>query len=140
MRRREFIAGLGAAAAWPLAARAQQGERMRRIGVLIGYDESDPEGKARLSGVTQGLTELGWTEGRNVRMEVRWAADNVDRMRALAKELVDLQPDVILASNTPATGALQRETQMIPIVFQAADLDWIREAVNSAPDWVVNRT
>jgi putative ABC transport system substrate-binding protein len=117
MRRREFIAGLGGAAVWPLAARAQQGERRRRIGVLMGYDESDPEGKARLSGFTQGLTELGWTEGLNVRMEVRWAADNVDRMRALAKELVDLQPDVILASNTPATSALQRETRMIPIVF-----------------------
>jgi len=119
MRRRQFIAGLGSAAAWPMAARAQRGERVRRVGVLMGYDESDPEGKARLSGFTQGLTELGWTEGRNVRMEVRWAADNVDRVRALAKELVDLKPDVILASNTPTTAALQRETRMIPIVFSA---------------------
>jgi hypothetical protein len=75
------------------------------------------EGKARLSGFTQGLTEFGWTEGRNVRMAIRWPADNVDLMRAFAKELVDLQPDVILASNTPATRALQRETRMIPIVF-----------------------
>jgi putative tryptophan/tyrosine transport system substrate-binding protein len=119
VKRRTFIAGLGSAAAWPLGAGAQQTDRMRRIGVLMGYDESDPEGKVRLSGFTQGLTELGWTEGRNVRMEIRWAADNFDRMRALAKELVDLQPDVILASNTPATGALQRETRMIPIVFPA---------------------
>jgi len=119
MKRRQFIAGLGSAVAWPVMARAQQTDRMRRIGVLMGYDESDPEGKARLSGFTQGLTELGWTEGRNVRMEVRWAADNVDRMRMFAKELVDLQPDVLLASNTPATGALQRETRMIPIVFPA---------------------
>jgi putative ABC transport system substrate-binding protein len=117
MNRREFTAGLGSAVAWPVVARAQQTDRMRRIGVLIGYDESDPEGKARFSEFTKGLTELGWSEGRNVRIEVRWAADNPDRMRALAKELVDLQPDVILASNTPATGALQRETRMIPIVF-----------------------
>jgi putative ABC transport system substrate-binding protein len=119
MKRRTFIAGLGSAAAWPLAALAQRTDRMRRIGVLMGYDESDPEGMARLSGFTQGLTELGWTEGRNVRMEVLWAADNVDRVRVLAKELVDLQPDVILASNTPTTAALQRETRMIPIVFSA---------------------
>src|SRR6516162_4753588 len=118
MKRRQFIAGLGSAAVMPLAARAQQADRIRRIGVLIGYDESDPEGKARLSGFTQGLTELGWTEGRNVRMEVRWSADNVDLTRAFAKELVDLQPEVILASNTPATAALQLETRMIPIVFQ----------------------
>ena len=119
MRRRDFIAGLGSAAAWPVVARAQQPDRVRRIGVLIGYDESDPEGKARLSGLTQGLTELGWTEGRNVRMEVRWSADNVDLTRAFAKELVDLQPDVIVAGNTPATAALQPETRMIPIVFAA---------------------
>jgi putative ABC transport system substrate-binding protein len=119
MRRREFIAGLGGAAVWPMVARAQQTDPMRRIGVLMGYDESDPEGRARLSGFTQGLTELGWTEGRNVRVDVLWAADNVDRVRALAKELVDLQPNVILASNTPTTAALQRETRIIPIVFSA---------------------
>jgi putative ABC transport system substrate-binding protein len=97
IERREFIAGLGSAAAWPMVVRTQQPDRVRRIGVLLGYDESDPEGKARLSGFTQGLTELGWTEGRNGRMGVRWSADNVDLMRAFAKELVDLQPDVILA-------------------------------------------
>ena len=106
---------------------------MRRIGVLIGHDESDPEGKARLSGFTQGLTGLGWTEGRNVRMEVRWAADNVDRMRALAKELVDLQPDVILASNTPATRALQRETRMIPIVFRQSPIRSARASLRAFP-------
>ena len=115
MKRRGFIAGLGsAAAAWPVVGRAQRGDRVRRIGVLMGYDESDPEGKARLSGFRQGLTELGWTEGRNVRMEVLWAADNVDRVRALAKELVDLQPDVVLATNTPTTAALQPETRTSP--------------------------
>ena len=86
MKRREFIAGLGgAAAAWPLAARAQQPERMRRIGVLMAFDENDPEAKASLSGFTQGLAELGWTDGRNLRMDVRWAAGNVDRMRACTR-------------------------------------------------------
>ncbi len=119
MRRREFIAGLERAAAWPLAARAQQADRMRRIGVLMAFDENDPEAKACLSGFTQGLAELGWTDGRNLRMDVRWAAGNVDRMRMFAKELVDLQPDVILANSTPATAALQRETRTIPIVFVA---------------------
>ena len=98
MQRREFIALLGGAAAWPLAARAQQAERMRRIGVLMAFDENDPEAKACLSAFTQGLAELGWTDGRNLRMDVRWAAGNVDRMRMFAKELVDLQPDVILAT------------------------------------------
>jgi putative ABC transport system substrate-binding protein len=118
IRRRDFISLLGGtAAAWPLAARAQQGDRMRRIGVVINRDENDPEGRALLSGFTQGLAELGWTDGRNVRMDVRWGAGNVDRMRRLAKELVDLQPDVILAHTTPATAAVQRETRTIPIVF-----------------------
>jgi putative ABC transport system substrate-binding protein len=117
MRRRDFIAGFAAAAAWPLAARAQQGDRMRRIGVLMSRDENDPDGKAQLSGVMQGLAELGWTDGRNLRMDVRWAAGNVDRMRMFAKELVDLQPDVIVTSSTPTTAALQRETRTIPIVF-----------------------
>jgi putative tryptophan/tyrosine transport system substrate-binding protein len=117
MRRRDFIAGLGSAAAWPLAARAQQGDRMRHVGALIGRDENDPEGKAYLSVFTQGLSKLGWTDGHNLRMDVRWAASDLDRMRAFAKELVDLQPDVILASSTPVTAALQRETRTIPIVF-----------------------
>jgi putative ABC transport system substrate-binding protein len=118
MTRREFISLLGgAAAAWPLAARAQQPGRMRRVGVLMAFDENDPEAKAYLSGFTQGLAELGWTDGRNLRMDVRWAAGNVDRMRMSAKELLDLQPDVILAHGTPATAAFQRETRTIPIVF-----------------------
>jgi putative ABC transport system substrate-binding protein len=117
MRRRDFITLLGGAAAWPLAAHAQQPERVRRIGVLMGFDESDSGAKDRLSGLMHALAELGWTEGRNVRMDVRWAAGNVDRMRALAKELVDLQPDVILADTTPVTAAVQRETRTIPIVL-----------------------
>src|SRR5215470_1515214 len=116
--RRKLLAALGgAAAAWPLAARAQQGERMRRIGVLLSLEESDPEGKAQLSGFTQGLAELVWIEGRNLRMEVRWGGGDVDRIRTFAKDLVALQPDVIVAQGTPVTAALQRETRTIPIVF-----------------------
>jgi putative tryptophan/tyrosine transport system substrate-binding protein len=117
MRRREFIAGLGGAAAWPLAARAQQPGRVRRIGVLTSFDENDPEAKAYLSEFMKGLRELGWTDGGNVRMDVRWAGANVDRARMYAKELVGLQPDVILAESTPQTAALQRETRTISIVF-----------------------
>jgi putative tryptophan/tyrosine transport system substrate-binding protein len=117
MRRREFIAGLGSAAAWPVAAGGQQGERMRRVGVLMGFEESNLEAKAFLFAFTQGLTELGWTDGRNVRIDVRWAAGSVDRARMFAKELVDLQPDVIFVSTTPVTAAIQRETRTIPIVF-----------------------
>jgi len=117
MRRRDFIAGIGSAVAWPLAGHAQQTDRMRRIGVLMGWDESDPESKGYLSGFVQGLSELGWTDGRNMQMDVRWANGNVDRLRMFAKELVDLQPDVILANTTPVPAALQRETRTIPIVF-----------------------
>jgi putative ABC transport system substrate-binding protein len=118
MRRREFITLVGgAAAAWPHAARAQQPARMRRIGVLMGYDENDLEAKAYVAGFTQALGDLGWTDGRNLRMDIRWAATNFDRMRMFAKELVGLQPDVILSQTTPVTAALQRETPTIPIVF-----------------------
>src|SRR5215471_15653247 len=117
MRRREFIAGIGSAAAWPLAARAQQAERMRRIGVLTGADENDPEWKARISAFTQALANLGWTDGRDVRIDLRWGHGDNDRIRALARELVGLQPDIILASSTPVTVALQRETRTIPIVM-----------------------
>jgi putative ABC transport system substrate-binding protein len=120
IRRREFITLLGGAAvAWPSNARAQQGERVRRIGVLMATAENDPQGKANLSAFRQGLAELGWAEGRNVRMEFRWAPTSVDQMRAFAKELVDLQPDMILANTTPAIAALQRETRTIPIIFAA---------------------
>ena len=117
MRRREFIAGLGGAAAWPLAAHAQQGDRVRRIGVLNTGDENDPEGKLRYFAFTQALVDLGWADGRNVRMDLRWFGDDANRIRALAQELVGLQPDIILANTTLATAALQRETRTIPIVF-----------------------
>ena len=117
LRRREFITLLGGAAAWPLAARALQGDRVRRMGVLIGADENDPEEKRRLSAFTQALAGLGWTDGRNVRIDLRWYGEDNDRIRALALELVGLHPDIILTWGTPATVALQRETRTIPIVF-----------------------
>jgi putative tryptophan/tyrosine transport system substrate-binding protein len=120
MRRREFIAGLGSAAAWPVAAWAQQGDRVRRIGVLLGGDENDPVRKTALSALTQALADLGWTDGRSVRMDVRWYGDDINRIRALAQELVGLQPYIIVTSLTPATVAIQRETRTIPIVFVGA--------------------
>jgi putative ABC transport system substrate-binding protein len=116
MRRREFIAGLGSAAVWPVAARAQQGERVR-IGVLMFGDENDPVTKARVSAFTQALADLGWTQGRNLRIDLRWYGDDINRMRALAQELVVLKPDIIFSEATLATAALQRETRTIPIVF-----------------------
>jgi putative tryptophan/tyrosine transport system substrate-binding protein len=117
MRRREFITLLGgAAAAWPLAARAQQPDRMRRIGVLMGLSEDDPDTKARLAKFRQGLATLGWSEGRNVRIDYRFAPAGA-QAQVLAKELVTLEPDVILSNTTPSTTALQRETRTIPIVF-----------------------
>jgi putative ABC transport system substrate-binding protein len=115
--RREFITLLGGAAAWPLVARAQQRERMRRIGVLIPGDENDPVYKTRLSAFTQALADLGWADGRNVRMDVRWGGGDINRIRAFAQELVGLQPDVILTNTTAPIVALQRETRTIPIVF-----------------------
>ena len=117
MRRREFISLAGGAVVWPIAARAQQRGLLRRIGVLMSWDESDPEIKTFFSSFMHGLTKSGWTDGGNVQMEVRWAGGNVDRLRMFAKELVDLQPDVILATSTPATAALQQATRAIPIVF-----------------------
>src|SRR5215467_4374738 len=100
--RREFITLLGgAAAAWPLAARAQQGDRVRRIGVLFPGDENDPVRNPYLSAFTQALAGLGWTDGRNVRMDLRWAGGDINRIRALAQELVGLQPDIILTNSTP---------------------------------------
>jgi putative ABC transport system substrate-binding protein len=117
VKRRTFIAGLGSAAAWPVVARAQQGDRVRRIGVLTAADENDPEWKSRISAFTQVLADLGWTDGRNVRLDLRWSGNDTNRIRALAQELVGLQPDIIAANSTPATVALQRETRTIPIVF-----------------------
>jgi putative ABC transport system substrate-binding protein len=120
IRRRELISLLGGVAAWPLAARAQQGDRVRRIGVLMGPDENDPAAKLRLSAFTQALADLGWTDGRKVRMDLRWHGDDTNRVRALAQELVGLQPDIIVTNGVAATTAVQRETRTIPVVFANA--------------------
>src|SRR5262249_21614804 len=121
--RRELLVALGgAAAAWPLGARAQQPERMRRIGVLLPYAADDREGQARLAAFQQALAELGWSDGGNVRIETRWGAGDADRYRQYAAELVALAPDVVVAVTTAVAAALQRETRSVPIVFvQAAD-------------------
>jgi len=118
MKRREFIAGLGSAAAWPVVARAQQGERMRRVGVLsVGDDTANPNLAFALQ---EELAKLGWAEGRNLRLEVRFGANDEARIRAYAAELVGLAPDVIVSSGAAATRAVQEQTQMIPIVILGA--------------------
>jgi putative ABC transport system substrate-binding protein len=119
MRRREFITLLGGAAvAWPTAARAQQPERMKRIGMLMGYPESDSEAQTKIAAFQDGLQKLGWTEGRNTRIDTRWATSaDAESMERFAKELVALQPDLILSSTTPTTAALLQQTRAIPIVF-----------------------
>ena len=117
MKRREFITLLGGAAAWPLAARAQQPERMRRIGVLEPLAVDDPEALARVTAFAQGLQQLGWTDGRNIRIDIRWAAGNADEIRKQASELVGLAPDAILTSTRPSMVALRRVTRTVPIVF-----------------------
>lgn len=121
MKRREFITLLGGAAiAWPHVVRAQQPERMRRIGVLMGFAEDDPQVKSLLAGLQQGLERLGWLEGRNVRIDYRYAAAaSPAQAPALARELVILQPDVIVVQATPLVAALQRETRTIPIVLRS---------------------
>ena len=118
--RRDFITLLGGAAvAWPLAARAQQPEQMRRIGVLMNRAANDPEGQARVAAFREVLQQLGWTDGRNLRIDTRWGEDDVDLERRYAAELVALAPDVILASGTLSVAALQRVTRTLPIVFVA---------------------
>jgi putative tryptophan/tyrosine transport system substrate-binding protein len=117
MKRREFITLLGGAAAWPLAARAEQGERVRRIGVLMNLTAADAESQARNAAFLQALGQSGWADGRNVRIEYRWAAADPDRFRSYAAELVATTPDVLVAYATPAVAALQRATRTLPIVF-----------------------
>jgi putative tryptophan/tyrosine transport system substrate-binding protein len=118
IRRREFMTLLGGTtAAWPLAARAQQPERVRRIGVLMGFAENDPEGQASVAAFREGLQKLGWTDGRNIRIDTRWAALDVESMQRFAKELVALQPDLILSHSTPTTAAMLQQTRTLPIIF-----------------------
>jgi putative ABC transport system substrate-binding protein len=115
--RRKFVVALAGAAAWPLAARAQQGDRVRRIGALMGGDENDSSQKALVSALTQALLGFGWADGRNVRMDLRWGGGDINRIRASAPELVGLQPDIIVTGGTAATAAVQQEARTIPIVF-----------------------
>src|SRR5262249_18981166 len=117
MRRREFIRLAGAAATWPVMARAQSGERMRRIGVLLNVTADDPESPARLTAFAQGLQELGWIDGRNARIDFRWGGADVDRICRYAAELVAVTPDVILCSGSPTVAALEQATSTVPIVF-----------------------
>jgi putative tryptophan/tyrosine transport system substrate-binding protein len=117
VRRREFIRALGGAASWPLAALAQQPEQLKRIGVLMDFEASEPEGQARKAAFSQRLQHLGWTQGNNVQIDTRWAGDDADRERRYSAELVALAPDVILASASPSIAALQRVTHTVPIVF-----------------------
>jgi putative ABC transport system substrate-binding protein len=119
VKRRTFITVLGGAAAWPLAARAQQPERMRRIGVLSPYPANDTEGHARLTAFAQALQQLGWTVGQNVRIDYRWGPGNAETMRKYATELVALAPDVVLANTTAAIAPLLEASRTVPIVFAA---------------------
>ena len=123
MQRRAFITLLGGAAAWPMAARAQQSEKVRLIGVLMGgYVAADPEGQANLAAFLNTLQGLGWTQDRNVRIEVRWVGDDLERAKAYAAELVGLTPEVIFCTSTPVVAVLSRVARTIPIVFaQVAD-------------------
>jgi putative tryptophan/tyrosine transport system substrate-binding protein len=118
MKRREFIAGVGGAVAWPVVARAQQpGKQARRVAVLMGWDEFNPFALGWLSNFTERLREQGWTNGANLETDVRWATGEIDRMNSFARELVELAPDVILATTTPVTAAVRRATRNIPIIF-----------------------
>ena len=120
IRRREFVALLGGAAAWPLAAAAQQADRMRRVGVLMGTDESNSDGQARIAAFREVLQGLGWTEGRNIQIDYRWGAGDVERTHAYAAELVSFKPDVIFAFAAAQLAPLSRETKAIPIIFVGA--------------------
>ena len=115
--RRQFISALGCAAVWPLAARAQQGERMRRIGVLVPVPETDPEGQRGLQALLQGLQDLGWKPGTNLQVDIRYGDSNAERIAAVAKELVAAQPEVLQVQTTPGTAAVLKETHTIPVVF-----------------------
>jgi len=118
MRRREFITLIGGAVASPLAANAQQSERVRRVGVLMAHNDGDPEFQNYLGAFREGLQKLGWTEGRNVRIDTRWGAlDDADLRQRSAKELLALQPDIILTQNTPPTASMLQQTRTVPVVF-----------------------
>jgi putative tryptophan/tyrosine transport system substrate-binding protein len=117
MRRREFIVGFGSAAVWPLVARAQPSQRLRRVGVLMNVVQGDSSGSTEVAAFRQGLMELGWIEGRSIDVEFRWPGGDIERVNAFAKELVGLRPDVLIGRSTPGTAALKQETSTIPIIF-----------------------
>ena len=119
LKRREFISVLGGAAAWPIASRAQQPERMRRIGVLMLYPENDPEGQLRATAFRQGLQKLGWVVGRNVQIDFQWGLGDADWIRSAAAQLLRLAPDVILANGTPAAKTMQQASRTVPVIFIA---------------------
>ena len=125
MNRRSMLGLLGGVAAsrlsWPLAARAQQPERMRRIGMLLGFGENEPEGRSRIAAFRQGMQELGWAEGRNLQIEYRWAT-GIDRIRSSTAEMVALGPDVIIANATPFVDEVHRATRSIPVVFVLSNI------------------
>ena len=123
----------GVALGWPLAARAEQADRIRRVGMLMGYAETDPQAKALLAEFTQAVSEFGWVEGRNLRMDVRWAPGNTDLMRTFAKELVSLQPDVILTQSTPVTAAVKRETSTIPMYLWPLPTQLAPDSLRACP-------
>jgi putative ABC transport system substrate-binding protein len=120
MRRREFIAALGGAAAWPLAARAQQSERMRRIGVLIQVAEGDLQARVEVAAFLRELQKLGWSDGHNLRVDIRWGDGEPDRIRKYAAELIALAPEVVLGTGGTVVGALQQASHQVPIVFVQA--------------------
>jgi putative ABC transport system substrate-binding protein len=126
VKRREFITLLGAAVAWPPAARAQQADRARRIGVLMAFAESDHEAQSWVAAFREELRKFGWTEGRNIEIDTRWATADVESMQRFAKEFVALQPDFVLTSSTPATAAMLQQTRTIPIIFV-----WVADPVGS---------
>ena len=117
MKRRKFITLLGGAAAWPLTARAQQAARIRRVGLLMNLSENDLEAQRLLTALREGLAQLGWADGRNLRIDYRWASGDIGRIRTFSKELVELLPDIIVGYGTPVVVALQQETRSIPILF-----------------------
>jgi putative tryptophan/tyrosine transport system substrate-binding protein len=117
MRRREFIGALGSAAAWPMTVRAQQAERMRRLGILMAVAESDADARKGIGILQERLQKLGWKDGNNIRIDYRWGNGNPDRIQELAKELVELQPDVLVGHSTPSAKGLLKQTHTIPIVF-----------------------
>src|SRR5262249_16442859 len=140
MKRRQFITLLGTAAAWPLAVRAQQGQRIRRIGVLMHLAADDPEAQSRVAALAQGLQQSGWTIGRNVRIDTRWAAGSAERIRKYAAELAALAPDVILAGGGAVVPSLLQATRTVPIVFTQTPDPVAAQSAPNSPSTSITRS